>query len=239
MISVDNIQIVNRARHPEEVLDGEHANYRVAKGFVRTKLPFADHYVVASFFRPVALKERTTLVPPILRPEILQAQPRRGDHLLVYQTTENHEALVAALRGSGIECRIYGLRRELDHDEVDANLVFRPFSEAGFIDDLASARAVVAGGGFTVMGEAVYLKKPMLCVPLRNQFEQVLNARYLRHEGYGDWTEEIGDATQVRGFVDELPRFEARLAAYSQDGNARLFEVLTHLLDQAAAGLFN
>ena len=35
------------------------------------------------------------------------------------------------------------------------------------------------------MGEAVYLHKPMLAVPLARQFEQVLNARYLEHEGYG------------------------------------------------------
>lgn len=239
VISVDNIQIVNRATHPDAVLEGELVNYRVAKAFVRTKLPFADHYVISSFFRPLALEERTTLVPPILRPEILRTQPTRGEHLLVYQTTEDHRALVTALGECGVECRIYGLRRNLQQDEREGNLVFRPFSEAGFIEDLASARAVIAGGGFTVMGEAVYLRKPMLCVPLRNQFEQLLNARYLRHEGYGDWTPEIEDAAQVRQFLGQLPGFEARLAGNAQDGNDQLFGLLDHLLDQAAAGLFN
>ena len=29
------------------------------------------------------------------------------------------------------------------------------------------------------MGEAVYLRRPMLAVPVGGQFEQVLNARYL------------------------------------------------------------
>ena len=40
-----------------------------------------------------------------------------------------------------------------------------------------------AGGGFTLMGEAVYLHKPMLAVPLHRQFEQVLNARSTRKYG--------------------------------------------------------
>jgi hypothetical protein len=38
---------------------------------------------------------------------------------------------------------------------------------------------VIAAGGFTLMGVSVYLGRPMLAIPIRGQFEQVLNARYL------------------------------------------------------------
>jgi uncharacterized protein (TIGR00661 family) len=75
------------------------------------------------------------------------------------------------------------MRRDLTAEVVEGNLRYQPFGEATFIDDLASCRAVIAGGGFTLMGEAVYLHKPMLAVPVGRQFEQVLNARYLR-EGF-------------------------------------------------------
>ena len=39
--------------------------------------------------------------------------------------------------------------------------MYRPFSEAGFIEDLRTAR-VIAGGNFTLLSEAVYLGKPTL-----------------------------------------------------------------------------
>ncbi len=87
------------------------------------------------------------------------------------------EGLAGTLKKTGLACRIYGMKRNITADVVDENLTYRPFSEDGFIADLASARGVIAGGGFTLMGEAVYLHKPMLAVPLERQFEQVLNAR--------------------------------------------------------------
>jgi UDP:flavonoid glycosyltransferase YjiC (YdhE family) len=64
------------------------------------------------------------------------------------------------------------MRRDLTADAVEGNLRFRPFGEASFIEDLRTAAGVIAGAGFTLMGEAVYLRRPMLAVPLAQQFEQ-------------------------------------------------------------------
>ena len=237
IFSVDNMQIINRCRHPEEILAGEHASFELARAFVKSKLPFCDHYFITTFFRPEIRKDKTSLHPPILRPEILSAPVSRGDHLLVYQTAEAHETLATTLQQLDIECRVYGMRRGIEAEEVDGNLRHQPFSEARFIADLASARAVIAGGGFTVMGEAVYLRKPMLSVPLANQFEQTLNARYLQYIGYGRWTEAIEDVAVVRDFLDAVPACEEKLAGYSQDGNRDLLGAVDEALDRAAAGL--
>jgi uncharacterized protein (TIGR00661 family) len=237
IFSVDNMQIINRCRHPEEILAGEHASFELARAFVKSKLPFCDHYFITTFFRPEIRKDHTSLHPPILRPEILAAPVSRGDHLLVYQTAEAHETLATTLQQLDIECRVYGMRRGIEAEEVDGNLRHQPFSEARFIADLASARAVIAGGGFTVMGEAVYLRKPMLSVPLENQFEQTLNARYLQYIGYGRWTEAIEDVAVVRDFLDAVPACEEKLAGYTQDGNRDLLGAVDEALDRAAAGL--
>jgi hypothetical protein len=78
----------------------------------------------------------------------------------------------------------------------------------------------------------------MLVVPLRNQFEQILNARWLQHLGWGKWADDIDDAAIVRDFLDAVPRCEERLAAYAQDGNEDLFAALDEHLDRAAAGLY-
>lgn len=237
VISIDNMQIINRCTHPPEILDGVRAEFEVTKAFIKGKLPFCEHYFITTFFYPPVRKDRTTLVPPILRPEILAATPSKGDHLLVYQTGEGYTTLLDTLQKSGKECRIYGMRRNITEEQVEGNLRFRPFSEQGFIADMASSRGVIAGGGFTTMGEAVYLRKPMLAVPIAHQFEQVMNARYLELEGFGRHAPDLDDAARIRGFLDAIPACEEKLASYQQDGNQKLFDGLDALLDRGAADL--
>lgn len=238
ILSIDNMQIINRCTHPKEILEGHRADFELAKAFVKGKLPFCDHYLVTTFFRPEVRKKNTTLHPPILRPEILAARRSEGEHILVYQTAEGHGSLVEALAASGLECRIYGLRRELTEEVVEGNLRYRPFSEAGFIEDLASARGVIASGGFTLMGEAVYLHKPMLAVPLGRQFEQVMNARYLEHLGYGRYAPHLDDARTIHAFLEAIPSCRERLEAYQQDGNCDVLSAVDEHLDRAAAGVY-
>jgi uncharacterized protein (TIGR00661 family) len=236
VISLDNIQMLNRCYHEPSIRDADRAGFELARAFVKGKLPLADHYLITTFYYPQIRKPRTELYPSILRPEILAATPRRGEHLLVYQTAEGNDALVSALRDSGVPCRLYGMRRSIKEDQVEGNLCFRPFSEDAFIEDLATARAVVAGGGFTLMSECVYLHKPLLAMPIGGQFEQTLNALYLEREGYGKYARALDGAT-LSAFLDAVPSYESNLARYSQDGNRLLLAALDGLLDQCAAGL--
>jgi uncharacterized protein (TIGR00661 family) len=238
IISIDNMQIINRCTHPPEIIEGHRTDFEIAKAFVKSKLPFCDHYLITTFFRPEIRKKNTSLHPPILRPEILAAQATEGEHVLVYQTAEGNETLVRALAASGIEHRIYGMRRGITEEAVEGNLRYRPFSEVGFVEDLASARGVIASGGFTLMGEAVYLKKPMLAVPLEGQFEQVMNARYLEHLGYGRFAPDLDDEAPILRFLEAIPECRARLESYVQDGNRELLGAVDEHLDRAAAGVY-
>jgi uncharacterized protein (TIGR00661 family) len=237
ILSIDNMQIINRCKHEADVTRGYEAEFRITKAFVKSKLPFCDEYFITTFFRPEIRKDKTRLFPPILRPEILGASTRRGDHLLVYQTAEGYEGLADTLSKTGMECRIYGMRRTIKEDEIEGNLRYRPFSETQFIEDLATARAVIAGGGFTLMGEAVYLKKPMLSVPLERQFEQILNARYLEKVGYGKFAETLDDPHVIRDFLEMVPRCEEKLSSYWQDGNELVLSAVDGFMDKAAAGV--
>ena len=236
IVSIDNMQVINRCRHDARIAKGIRAELELTRAFVKSKLPFCDHYLITTFFYPELRRKRTTLVPPLLRQEILNARPSSGDHLLVYQTAEGNEALPAALAALGQPCRVYGMRRELKQDVQEGSLLYRPFDERRFVEDLASARAVVSGGGFTLMSECVYLHKPVLSVPVHGQLEQVLNARYLEREGYGRAAEQVEEAT-LRDFLQAVPAYESRLAGYTQDGNRVAFSALDELLDRAASGL--
>ena len=231
VISIDNMQVLNRCKHEPDVLDGIRQQFHVQRAFVKAKLPFCDHYLVTSFFFPPVFRKHTSMVPPVLRPEVIAQPATRGDHLLVYQTSEDHDALAAVLASCGHECRIYGLRRELSEEQVEGNLRYRPFDERTFISDLASARAVISGGSFTVMSECVYLHKPLLSVPVNGQVEQVVNARYLQKLGYGRTADHI-DAAVLSEFLRAVPGCEERLAGYAQDGNSVLFNALSRELQR-------
>jgi uncharacterized protein (TIGR00661 family) len=238
VFSIDNMQIINRCTHEEWVYAGHETAFSATKAFIKSKLPFCDHYAITTFFYPSIRKPRTSLHPPILRPEILAATPTRGDHLLVYQTAEGNEGLAGVLAKTGVECRIYGMRRDLKEEQVEGNLRYRPFSEKGFIDDLASARGVIAGGGFTLMGEAVYLKKPMLSVPVGGQIEQIINGKYLERDGYGRYAESLSDPKVIHDFLEAIPACEDKLAKYTQDGNKQMLGQVDHLLDCVASGIY-
>jgi UDP:flavonoid glycosyltransferase YjiC (YdhE family) len=84
------------------------------------------------------------------------------------------------------------------------------------------------------MGEAVYLRRPMLAIPIGGQFEQVLNARYLEAEGYGLGADAL-TAERLSEFLERLPDFERRLAGYHQQGNVELLAKLDDILLRAVA----
>jgi uncharacterized protein (TIGR00661 family) len=236
VISLDNIQLLARCTLPPETIAGHELDFQLARALVKAKLPGCLHYLITTFFRPPVRKPRTTLHPPVIRPEIIGATRERGEHLLVYQTSESNAGLPAVLEGSGRECRVYGFRRDLKEDLVEGNLRFRPFSERTFVEDLRTARAVISNGGFTTLSEAVYLHKPLLCSPVRKQFEQVLNGRTLEAEGFGMAVDGELGAEKLGEFLERLPEYEARLAGYAQDGNRDLLGALDELLARVAGG---
>ena len=104
-ISVDNMQIINRCKHAPELLAGHERDFELTRNIVKAKLPGCFHYLIATFFRPELRKDRTTLLPSILRPEILAAKSEPGEHLLVYQTSTTNTQLMDALKKSGLPCK--------------------------------------------------------------------------------------------------------------------------------------
>ncbi|MEM6730292.1 MAG: glycosyltransferase family protein, partial [Myxococcota bacterium] len=230
VVSLDNMQVINRCAHEMKLSKPRGSLY--AKTAVKVKLPGAYHYVITSFFFPQVQRRRTTLVPPILRPEILAAKREPGSHVLVYQTQTTNDALVEGLQKlSDVEFRVYGLRRNEDL----GNVKVKDFSQSGFIDDLRTARAAIAGGGFTLMGEAVHLGVPMHSVPVERQFEQILNAQYLEELGYGSWNETL-DLEHIREFLTHTDEYANNLASYPRQDNRLTEGVIDELVRLVSLG---
>jgi uncharacterized protein (TIGR00661 family) len=226
IISIDNMQIISRAKLDVVVPPDEYGNLEVARQIVRAKLPRSRHYFVTTFFPLPISKPDTTLVPPIIRPEILAAQPTTGTHVLVYQSATTQSNLVPLLQNlPNQEFRVYGFNKEESH----GNVQLKAFSEQGFIDDLASARAIITNGGFSLISEAVFLHKPICAIPIPAQFEQFLNAAEVEKLGYGRHFQAL-TADHLKAFLYDLTGFKTALASYRQDGNGVLFRQLDALL---------
>ena len=227
VVSIDNIQALNRLEHEKSIRKGKGFDYRLARLAVKMKVPRAYHYLISSFFFPPVRKKFTTLVPPILRPEVLQARREPGEHVLVYLRAVPERDLVRMLRKLPLPVRVYGADKERTVDNVS----LRKFSAQDFLDDLRTAKAVIGGGGFSLMSEAVSLRVPMLAVPIERQYEQELNARYLEKLGYGSWERKLG-LRPIRSFLDRVPEFEESLKSYEPRDNTMLFACLDELVER-------
>ena len=171
-------------------------------------------------------------MPSLLRDEVLAATPEQGDHLLVYGRIS--ETADAALKAAGVPAHVYGGRDDVTADQRDGNLLYRPFANEAFIEDLRTSRGVVASAGYSLMSEAVYLRKPMLALPLAGQFEQEMNARYLSSLGYGTASSAL-DTPALNRFLEQEPQLTENLTGYSQDGNKVAFATVDSAIDELTA----
>ena len=226
LLSIDNMQVMDRCVLDIPISKEEKNNYRLAKAIVRAKVPGCDQYIISSFFEAEIRKKNTTIVPPIVRKIIQEAKATKGKHIVMYQTSSSLRTVQEVLQQLPNETfYVYGMNM----DVTEGNVVFKPFSEAGFIKDLASAKAVVANGGFSFISEAVYLKKPVYSFPIAGQFEQWMNAAYIEKLGYGRHFDTLS-ADHLKAFLYDLPVFEKQLSAYEQHGNELLFGELDEAL---------
>lgn len=109
----------------------------VAKLVTHIMTPRADAYLVTSFFTSRVKRPRTFLFPPILRQQVLNANPTSEDHVLVYVTSP---APALAKLVSSVRCPFvaYGFGRE----GQDGNILFKKPSAETFLEDLTTAKGI-------------------------------------------------------------------------------------------------
>ncbi len=225
LISIDNQHRINRGKL--EIKNKWLANYLLNKIGVSTIAPRAEAYIIITFFKFKVTKPKTYLVPPVLRPEIIQAIPRVGEHILVYDTTHSAD-IVKILRSVPGQFIVYGhnYSRKID------NCLFRKNDQKKFLQDLISARAVIASAGMTLISEALQLEKPYLALPVAGRIEQLVNAHYLKKLGFGDYQEQLS-SEGVKKFLAKLPDYRQNLKHYPKmKNNDKLYKTLDKILSK-------
>ena len=223
LISIDNQHRIRYMTYPCPArLQKER---RLTISVIRALVPKPDVSLVTTFYYGEAKNNRTFFFPPILREAVLKLQPSNEGHVLVYLTS-GFESFLKLLQSFTRErFLVYGY----DRDDQQGPVLYKPFSNDGFLRDLAGCKAIMATAGFTLMTEAFYLRKPYLALPMRGQFEQELNAYLLARLKYGlnlrrIRTEAIGN------FLYRLPDYSSYLNNYRAEDNGAIKAMLEDLL---------
>lgn len=189
--------------------------------------------MVSSFFTPELRPgfEDVVQVGPMIRPEIRNANVRIGDHFVSYLRKHTPENKIEILRNSGLNLRIYGVGVRPPHE----NVTFHEIDPNTFVDDLATSRGVISAAGNQLLGESLYLGKPVFAMPESNHHEQLINSHFLAHMGCGNWvTLESLKTEDLHEFAKSCDSYRTRIAETCQniDGTDKAVEVIESCLEQ-------
>lgn len=112
--------------------------------------------------------------------------------------------------------------------------MFLPHSNLPFLEDLAACRAVLSTAGNQLMGEAIYLGKPVMVMP-EHCVEQRLNAAAVERLGIGERVSRREfTAERIRAFLGRLDGYVTAMKAHVRDGRQETLAALDRFLKELA-----
>lgn len=193
--------------------------------------PIAEARYACSFFSvdyPPDPRFDVTLIPPIVRTEILQATPSQQGYVVVYLSANLHvhhtPATILKALAAFPEQRfiIYGLQGDNNH-----HIAFKPFSTTGFIADIAGADAVITNSGHNLLSELMVLGKPVYTLPAAS-FDQQCCADAIQRNNLGLRVDHISPET-LTAFFANLDMYRFHISA--RHGLTQTFDGLATLME--------
>jgi len=115
---------------------------------------------------------------PVIRSEIRIPQADIKPHYTVYLPSYSDKRIIGVLSEiKNIEWQVFSKHNKKIYRE--GNLFIRPIENDTFIQSLLSCTGILCGAGFETPAEALYLKKKLLAIPMKGQYEQQCNAAAL------------------------------------------------------------
>ncbi len=190
----------------------------------------ATHYIILSFCNlSVKRPDLAEVVPPLIRREIIESTPGDGGHALVYQTSPTFHRLFPLLQRLDRKFIIYGFGKR----SQQKNLIFKEFSNQGFVEDLASCRYAITNGGHNVVSEALFLHKPVFSFPIKNAYEQYINSYFLKEAGFGSYSiSHEPNYQDLLKFESEIDIYTKNIQRHNFFGNKIVVSKIRRFIDQ-------
>lgn len=119
---------------------------------------------------------------PIIKEEIRTKNPTKKNFYLVYLPSFADEKIISVLN------KIYNINwiifsKHTQKKYQIGNIKVYPISSEFFNNKLVECKGVLCGAGFETPSEALFLKKKLMVIPMKNQYEQQCNAVSLKNMG--------------------------------------------------------
>lgn len=119
---------------------------------------------------------------PVIKEEILQSEPKNLGHITVYLPSYCDNQLLPFLQPFR-DHRFEVFSKEVKEKKTVGHVTFIPVGKDAFNTSLINCHGIVCGAGFETPAEALYLKKKMIAIPIKGQYEQLCNAAALKKIG--------------------------------------------------------
>ena len=133
-------------------------------------------------------KHGVYVIPPLLREEVFRQSVRTDDYLLVYLVNNGYSEDIIAWSKKNPTVKIHCFMDKpglLDEEQINENLFFHKINDQKFLSMMSHAKGLISTAGFESVCEAMYLKKPVLMIPVEGHYEQYCNSRDAFKAGAG------------------------------------------------------
>ena len=120
--------------------------------------------------------------PPIIKDEIVLAEPKDLKHITVYLPSFDKDCLEKAFNKLS-DVQFHWFLNDIQTKHTVGNITYFPVSQKLFNESLIHCHGIITGGGFETPAEALYLQKKILSIPIRDHYEQECNAAALKRLG--------------------------------------------------------
>ena len=119
---------------------------------------------------------------PIIRKEVRDIKVTSEDHYTVYLPAYNDERIIKVL--SPIKNAKWEVFSKHNSEVIELdNMTVKPIDSDNFLKSMASSRGILCAAGFATPSEALFLRKKLMVIPMKQQYEQYCNAEALREMG--------------------------------------------------------
>jgi len=119
---------------------------------------------------------------PVIRSEIRNMRVESRDHYTVYLPAYDDRKLLPLLaKIPHVRWHIFSKHTKKSYHV--GKLSVYPVNKEEFAASMVSAKGILCGAGFETPAEALYLRKKLLVVPMKAQYEQHCNAAALKRIG--------------------------------------------------------
>jgi len=134
------------------------------------------------------------IFPPIVKKEIIDAQPKNHGHITVYLPAYQQDCISKILK-SIAPIEVHWFLPEVVVPYKTDNIHYFPVNQKYFNESLIYCLGLLTGGGFETPAEALYLNKKLMTIPIEGQYEQQCNAEALARYGVSKIAE-LNDKTK-------------------------------------------